>query len=170
MVIILEGNECNFKSTIAAKLSKELGLRYIKGSSFETAKCNNTELMNHYDYLFNTKDNCIFDRSFYSNLVYADNKEYTMLNQEQVRELEDTLRLNHDKILLVFLHGDLEEIRVRLCNRGDKYIKADQLSEIEAKFYYVMYHISDLPVFRVDTSKHSSDDICEIIKEELSYD
>jgi cytidylate kinase len=70
MLIILEGNECNFKSTVAEKLSNLIGFNVVKGSSFEMSKTTNEELFNKFNQLSNL-NRTIIDRFIYSNLVYA---------------------------------------------------------------------------------------------------
>lgn len=84
-MIILEGTDCRYKSTIADKLSKELGYPVIKGSSFELAKSGNEKLFEHFNKLAD-EDNVIIDRYIYSNLVYAKKfKDYSILTEEATK-------------------------------------------------------------------------------------
>lgn len=88
-LIILEGPDCCFKSTVAAKLSKELKYPIIKGSSFELATSGNEKLFEHFNKLAD-EDNVIIDRFVYSNLVYAKKfKDYSILTEQQL----DLLRI-----------------------------------------------------------------------------
>lgn len=123
-LIILEGPDCCFKSTVAAKLSKELKYPIIKGSSFELAKSGNEKLFEHFNKLAD-EDNVIIDRFVYSNLVYAKKfKDYSILTERQLRFIEDKIKA---KAKVVYLHADPSVIKKRLRVRGDEYIEEKTL-------------------------------------------
>ncbi|MBF8228955.1 deoxynucleoside kinase, partial [Bacillus subtilis] len=126
-LIILEGPDCCFKSTVAAKLSKELKYPIIKGSSFELAKSGNEKLFEHFNKLAD-EDNVIIDRFVYSNLVYAKKfKDYSILTERQLRFIEDKIKA---KAKVVYLHADPSVIKKRLRVRGDEYIEGKDIDSI----------------------------------------
>ena len=160
MLIILEGNECNFKTTVAEKLSKELNIPVVKGSSFELAQCNNQELYEHFLKL-SQMDNVIIDRSWISNYVYATlYKDYAILTPEQRLEIEQRV---YDKALLVYLYADEETIKSRLRERGDDYVEEKMIGTIN-KVYLEAIEQTELVVHSFNTSSYSSDNIVKQVE------
>ncbi|MGM9986338.1 MAG: hypothetical protein ACI35O_03825 [Bacillaceae bacterium] len=164
MLIILEGNECNFKTTVAEKLSKELNLPVVKGSSFELAQCSNQELYEHFLRL-SQMDNVIVDRSWISNYVYATlYKDYAILSPEQRLDIEQQV---YDKALLVYLYADEETIIGRLRVRGDEYVEESKIGTIN-KVYLEAMDQTELIVHSFNTKKNSSDDIVKKIYKQIN--
>ncbi|AKF30959.1 MULTISPECIES: AAA family ATPase [Bacillus amyloliquefaciens group] len=156
-MIILEGTDCCYKSTVADKLSKELGYPVIKGSSFELAKSGNKKLFEHFNKLAD-EDNVIIDRYIYSNLVYARKfKDYSILTEEQQRTIEKKIR---DKAKVIYLHADPKVIKQRLSERGDEYIN-DRDIEPVLELYREVMNDAGLHTYSWDTEQWSSDDIVE---------
>lgn len=110
-MIILEGNECCFKSTVASKLNEKLDYPIIKGSSFELAQCNNEELYKHFIEFAKNK-NVIMDRFIYSNQVYATlYKDYAILTDTQRKSIEEMV---FDKAKVYYLYAPDEVIKKEL--------------------------------------------------------
>lgn len=163
MIIQLEGNEAVFKTTIAEKLNKATGFQVIKGSSFELSKCTNDELYFYFKNLM-AMDDIIIDRTIYSNLVYATlYDDYSILNEKQVEELEKMMKKKNVKT--VYLIASSETIKARLRERGDEYVKEDEIDGIQDKYDEVMSN-AKAPITWYDTEEFSSD---EIVKELLKY-
>lgn len=158
-LIILEGPDCCFKSTVAAKLSKELKYPIIKGSSFELAKSGNEKLFEHFNKLAD-EDNVIIDRFVYSNLVYAKKfKDYSILTERQLRFIEDKIKA---KAKVVYLHADPSVIKKRLRVRGDEYIEGKDIDSILELYREVMSN-AGLHAYSWDTGQWSSDEIAKDI-------
>ncbi|MEK4632498.1 MULTISPECIES: AAA family ATPase [Bacillus] len=158
-MIILEGTDCCYKSTVAEKLSKELGYPVIKGSSFELAKSGNEKLFEHFNKLAD-EDNVIIDRYIYSNLVYAKKfKDYSILTEEQQRAIEEKIR---DKAKVIYLHADPKVIKQRLRERGDEYIN-DRDIEPVLELYNQVIDEMGLHMNFWDTNEWNSDEIVEDI-------
>lgn len=159
MLIILEGNEANFKTTIAEKLSKKLNIPVVKGSTFEHAKCSNEELIEKFRELANL-DNVILDRFIYSNRVYATlYKDFAILTNEQRREIEDIIR---HKSTVYYLHADDEVIQERIEQRGDEYVNVDMVSKINDEYSEIMLDAA-VRINAFDTNEWSSEEISEEI-------
>ncbi|MGG3890224.1 deoxynucleoside kinase [Metabacillus fastidiosus] len=157
--IIIEGTDANFKSTVAEKLSKELNVPILKGSSFELSQCNNEELFGHFKE-FSQVDNVIFDRFIYSNRVYATlYKDYAILTDKQRKEIEDLIK---HKALLVYLHADTEVIKTRITERGDEYVDVSMVDKIN-KLYTPTILESKLKAVSYDTNEWDSSSIAEDI-------
>lgn len=158
-MIILEGTDCCYKSTVADKLSKELGYPVIKGSSFELAKSGNEKLFEHFNKLAD-EDNVIIDRYIYSNLVYAKKfKDYSILTEEQQRAIEEKIR---GKAKVIYLHADPKVIKQRLLERGDEYIN-DRDIEPVLELYNQVIDEMGLHMNSWDTNEWNSDEIVEDI-------
>ncbi|MGF9745698.1 AAA family ATPase [Bacillus velezensis] len=156
-MIILEGTDCCYKSTVADKLSKELGYPVLKGSSFELAKSGNEKLFEHFNKLAD-EDNVIIDRYIYSNLVYARKfKDYSILTEDQQREIEEKIRY---KAKVVYLHADPKVIKQRLLERGDEYINDRDIEPVLELYREVMSDVG-LHTYSWDTEQWNSDEIVE---------
>ncbi|WP_406842608.1 AAA family ATPase [Bacillus velezensis] len=158
-MIILEGTDCCYKSTVAEKLSKELGYPVIKGSSFELAKSGNEKLFEHFNKLAD-EDNVIIDRYIYSNLVYAKKfKDYSILTEEQQRAIEEKIR---DKAKVIYLHADPKVIKQRFRDRGDEYITERDIEPVLELYNQVIDEMG-LHMNSWDTNEWNSDEIVEDI-------
>ncbi|ATX84226.1 hypothetical protein CU084_11295 [Bacillus velezensis] len=156
-MLILEGTDCCYKSTVAEKLSKELGYPVIKGSSFELAESGNEKLFEHFNKLAD-EDNVIIDRYIYSNLVYAKKfKDYSILTEEQQRTIEKKIR---DKAKVIYLHADTKVIKQRLHERGDEYIN-DRDIEPVLELYREVMSDAGLHTYSWDTEQWNSDEIVD---------
>ncbi|WP_406590277.1 hypothetical protein [Bacillus atrophaeus] len=156
-LIILEGPDCCFKSTVAIKMSKQLKYPIIKGSSFELAISGNEKLFEHFSKLAD-EDNVIIDRFIYSNLVYARKfKDYSILTEQQLRIIEDKIKM---KAKVVYLHADPKIIMERLSIRGDEYIEGKDIDSILRLYREVMSN-AGLYTYSWDTGQWDSDEIVE---------
>lgn len=159
MIIILEGNEANFKTTIAEKLRNKLNIPIVKGSSFELSQCTNEELFKHFKD-FAEMDKVIFDRFIYSNRVYATlYKDYAILNKQQREDIEELIK---DKAIIVYLHTDEETTKQRIRQRGDEYVNEDMVGKIYDVYHNVMMEANEtLDVYTYNTKYWSSDDVVD---------
>ncbi len=124
MLIILEGVDCTFKSTLASELSKRLDLPIQHGSSFESAKKPNAELYKWYLNKLITPKNKILDRFIYSNLVYSSVYQgYTSLTEQQFRDIENLILNLHDVARIIYCYGYLTDICERMRLRGEDKVK-----------------------------------------------
>lgn len=155
MLIILEGNECCFKTTIAEKLSKQLNIPIVKGSTFEFSKCTNEELFERFKKLTEL-DNVIIDRFIYSNRVYATlYEDYAILTDNQREEIEQLIQ---HKASVYYLFADDNTIKARIRLRGDDYVVPEMVSKINHIYSKTMTE-STLNVIEYDTALWSSDEI-----------
>lgn len=153
MIVILEGNDCTFKTTLGNRLAEELGIGLERGSSFESAKMNSEELFNWYVEKVNGGKSKILDRFVYSNRVYASLYEgYSLLSLNQVKTLESMIIQNYTNILLIFCHGEDRDLIRRIKIRGDKDVEPEELSRISLKYMELIPSECGLPTYYYDTS------------------
>ncbi|MCY8810597.1 deoxynucleoside kinase [Bacillus atrophaeus] len=156
-LIILEGADCCYKSTIATKLNRELGYPIIKGSSFKLATSGNEKLFEHFNKLAD-EDNVIIDRFIYSNMVYARKfKDYSILTEQQLRIIENKIKM---KAKVVYLHANPKIIKERLSIRGDEYIEGKDIDSI-LRFYREVMSNAGVHTYSWDTGQWDSDEIVE---------
>lgn len=162
MIIVIEGVDGTFKTTVANKINKILNIPIIKGSSFELSTCTNEELFNHFKE-FALMDNVCFDRFCYSNQTYATiYSDYTILTDEQRYYIEDLIK---DKALIYYLFADTKTIEERIQQRGDNYVDTSMVDKIN-KLFAENISKSPLKVVWYDTTQWTSDEIAkEIVKD-----
>ncbi len=162
MLIILEGNECCFKTTVAEKLSKKLNIPVVKGSTFEFSRCTNEELFDRFKSLAEL-DNVIIDRFIYSNRVYASlYEDFAILNKEQREHIEGLIK---HKATLYYLFADDEVIENRIKQRGDEYVVPEMVSKINDTYSDTIME-AGISTVAFDTNDWSSDEIVT----ELTYE
>lgn len=161
MIIIIEGCDGCYKTTVATLLKEKLGFPIVKGSSFELSQCSNEYLFDHFKQL-SKSENIIMDRSMYSNLVYASLYQgYAILTEEQRIELE---ALYKPKTLLLYLYADGEVIKERLNSRGDDHVENEMVDKIIEKYNEVLVDsvIDDrIKYLAYDTNELGSKEIAE---------
>ena len=162
MNIILEGNECTFKTTLAQFLHEKTKMPIVKGSSFNSALCTQEELFRFYKETF-SQQHTIFDRSFYSNLVYGPlYPKYTTISNEQIAELEEMVA---DSIV-IWHRATTDTIKKRLRIRGDEYIEEDDIGIINERYENVMRK-ARLIVIQFDTETRTVESFYEGIAKHL---
>lgn len=160
--IILEGNECNYKTTIANKLKKKLDFEIVKGSSFEIATGTNEAMHKHFNNVLDM-NNVIIDRFIYSNMVYASlYPKYTILTNEQFIKLDKELEKQDSETIILYLYTNVDTLKERMRERGDEYIKEDELESINSTYHY-FWNNSTVAPYGIDTSLMSSDEIVDFV-------
>jgi thymidylate kinase len=164
VIIILEGNECTFKSTIGKELSYRLDVQLRHGSSFQVAKLNHKDLFNHYLTLANGNEDVIYDRFIYSNRVYASlYQDCSILSLDEIKIIEGLIRSNHEKVLVVHCCGYEWDILERMRKRGDEYVKEDMIVPISQRYDKVMREECGLPKLVYNSSLSPSERAIEWI-------
>ncbi|HDR4373535.1 TPA: hypothetical protein QCP80_003365 [Bacillus cereus] len=160
MLIILEGNELNFKTTIAEKLAERLKYGVVKGNSFLIAQLPAEDLFQYVKGIADHADNLIVDRYYMSNLVYTELYDgYSRLGEEQVKYLEEQLK---EKALVVYLHASPETLIKRKQEREEKEIADNMFDTINKGFERIIVG-SELDVLSLSTEELTSDYIVDII-------
>lgn len=159
MKVVLVGNECNYKTTVAEKLSKKVGYPIRKGSSFEMSTGTNEDL--YAAFLAMTEwENTIIDRFIHCNRVYATlYPKYTILTDEQYNDIQK--KMNKDTVV-IYLYAETEVLKDRMALRGDEYVVSDMLGVINDEYDKVM-KIPGIMTIKIDTGERSSDDIVHLI-------
>lgn len=147
--IILTGVDGVGKTTLAKWISDNYGHEYVKCSVSDGD--DKVELAKQC--LDSITRNTIFDRFYYPDeIVYSQifnddkSKHY---NHEMFKEVVQQLK---DKgFTIVWLVDDIDEIKKRFENRGDEFVKSEQLKLINVRYQYEMLDImNELAVLLVD--------------------
>lgn len=150
MIYIIDGCDCSGKSTIANMIIQAIedktGKKPLlkKGSSFEIAELGGVEMFNHMFSLLKlaevTDNDIIVDRFYFSNLVYANMYGYPSMNDNQFTLLKDYLNnlIDNDMATVFIVESSLEKTKERMLNRGDEYIKIEDIKRIKDEYEYVL--------------------------------
>lgn len=123
MIYILEGNEGGGKSTLATYLSKTLGVE-IRHRSKPKSKKEKDQMM--FDYLNDIAKaehtNVIWDRSFYSEVVYGNvMRDSSVISEDQMYTLEKFMQKNGGAIVYYCVLPISEQWELAQA-RGEDYI------------------------------------------------
>lgn len=158
-MLILEGTDGCFKTTVAGLVSKKLGIEVVKGSTFEHSQCTNEELFEKFKELAKF-ENVVLDRFIYSNQVYATlYKDFAILTEEQRKDIESAI---HGKAKLFYLHADDKVVQDRITTRGDEYVDVSMVPRIRKEYTQAIAE-AGIPVISYDTNEWSSEEIAEDI-------
>lgn len=150
MIYIIDGCDCSGKSTIANMITQAIidktGEKPLleKGSSFEIAKLGGKGMFQHMFSLLKlaevTDKDIIVDRFYFSNLVYANMYNYPSMSEEQFSKLRDYLNklIDNDIATVFIVESTLEKTKERMLNRGDEYIKVEDIEKIKNEYDYVL--------------------------------
>ena len=173
MLIILEGVDGTFKTTVGKALNDMLNLPLLQGSSFESAKLPNDELFAWYlGTMEKSIGGAILDRFVYSNLVYASiYEDYSILTGDQAYKLEELMKYHHGSmVLVVYLFGHPDILEYRLSKRGDEYVKKDKIPILLDRYDYVMRQYCRIPyLLRIDTGYTDSKSCAGVILGQLNF-
>lgn len=165
MLILIDGVDCTYKSTITQKVSEKLNIPWIKGSSFQLSNCSNEELFSHFKEQTEL-DNMIIERTIYSNQTYATiYEDYAILTDEQRHYIEDKLK---NKAIVYYLFANDEVIKDRIRKRGDDYVDVTMVSRIN-KLFAKNIAKSPLKVIYYDTAEWTSSQIAEDIINDYTH-
>lgn len=150
MIYIIDGCDCSGKSTIAKMITQAIidktGEEPLleKGSSFEIAKLGADSMFNHMFSLLKlaevTDKDIIVDRFYFSNLVYANMYNYPSMKASQFTTLKFYLNslIENNKATVFIVESTLEKTKERMLNRGDEYIKVEDIERIKNEYDYVL--------------------------------
>jgi len=167
-VIAIEGCDATGKTTLAKQLSDKLNMLIVKGSSFENAECDNTQLFKHFNKVANAS-NVIIDRTIYSNRVYATlYDDYAILTDEQRMQIEDKFK---NKTLVLYLTADVDTIIDRINVRGDDYVTPDKIQSIVSNYNSVMSDAmnNDVIVLTYNTTEWTTNGIVDDVQRYMEY-
>lgn len=153
-IIILEGPECAGKTTLAKRLSEQTGYPIVHRSKPETDEERNNMLQMYYDAI-NEKRDVIFDRCWYSEMVYGKvMRDKTYIDKVDMDALELAMAKNGGGII-IHCTDDILRLWHRCNDRGEDYVTdVDTLDAIRSRFEYVLHKIPHrIPVVRYELSK-----------------
>jgi len=152
MIFILEGPDGAGKTTLAEQLAVSTGYNIV-----HRTKPNNEEekqqMMAMYMDAMRKGTNAIFDRCWYSEMVYgAIMRDASYISDKQMRTLESLLANNGG--LIIHCTDTIDRLWERCLKRGEDYITdCTTIGLIKMKFEYVMHSLPHaVPVVRYSIS------------------
>lgn len=154
MIIILEGPEGAGKTTLASMLADMLSFPYIHRSKPKDEK-EKQEMYESYLQAVYSGQNAIFDRCWYSEIVYGRiMRDQSYITVEQMHELESALAKNGGGII-IHCTDDEDLLWKRSQERGEGYItEYGKLVTIKHEYEWLMHKVQHkIPVMRYELSK-----------------
>lgn len=152
MIIIIEGPDGAGKTTLANYLSKKMGYP-IKHRSTPKSQEEKDAMMQSYIDDIASGDSMIWDRCFYSEMVYGPVKrDQSYINVEQMVALE--VDLQRVGALVIYCTDDVLSLWERCLRTGEKYItNVDELSDIVDRYEKLMIDTVHLiPIVRYEVA------------------
>ena len=120
MIIILEGPDGSGKSTLAYKLAKQTKYLLMHRSKPESKK-DNKNMMNEYLLAIKSGKNMIFDRCWYSEMVYGEvMRDASVISYPEMYELEKLLC--RAGAIIIYCTDKPETLWTRCTKRGEDYV------------------------------------------------
>lgn len=121
MIIIIEGADGAGKTTLANKLAEQTGFPIVHRSNPKSEE-EKKQMMAMYIQTIKENKNCIFDRCWYSEMVYGPvMRDKSYISEEQMYVLEDML--NQVGAVIIHCTASKKVLWSRCKKRGEDYIK-----------------------------------------------
>lgn len=140
MIIIIEGPDGAGKTMLANKLADQTGYALIHRTQPKNDE-DKKRMMDEYLDVINSGKNCIFDRSWYSEMVYGPiMRDASVITYPQMYELE--LKLAKRGALIIYCTASKSALWKRCTSRGEDYITTFETFEnICDGFEQLMLHV-----------------------------
>lgn len=143
MLIIIEGPDGSGKTTLANYLSESMGFPIVHRSTPKTQEEKDTMMKSYEDDIASGK-NIIWDRCFYSEMVYGPIKrDQSYIDLMGMLSLE--IKLQSVGAMIVYCTDDTLKLWERCKARGETYVKdIDELAAIVDGYDKLMLHTKHL--------------------------
>lgn len=151
MIIIIEGPDGSGKTTLANYLSKTTGYP-IKHRSKPNTPEEKAAMMQSYIDDIRSNDNIIWDRCFYSEMVYGPvMRDQSYISLEQMWQLEKELL--DQGVLVIYCTDDTLTLWERCTARGETYITSvEQMAALKDKYDLLMLqgdHLVPITTYKI---------------------
>lgn len=178
MIIIIEGPDLCYKTTVASKLTEVLPNAYLLKSNRPNFQLSDKQIDDWskerldmfyqvYDCFFNEKLDIyiklVFDRLIWSHAVYS-KLTNRYFDEKWLFEFDKKVARWND-VYLIVLYADNEELERRFRERGDKFFGIEQI-KIANRLYFEYVNSSAIPHIFINTTNKTSD---EIVKEIITW-
>ena len=120
MIIIIEGPDGSGKTTLANQLSKQTGYKIIHRTQPKTEEDKAIMMVEYLDAIW-SKENMIFDRCWYSEMVYGPvMRDASVISYAQMYDLER--RLMEVGAMIIYCTDAKQVLWARCQERGEDYI------------------------------------------------
>lgn len=148
MIIIIEGADGSGKSTLACALEEATHYKVVHRTKPETDE-EKKQMMHEYAALITNHEDVIFDRCWYSELVYGKvMRDNSCISTEDMFALEQLICENGGGII-IYCTDEPQVLWKRCCDRGEDYIKNYMdFKEICDEYNSIMRMMHKIPVIR----------------------
>lgn len=143
MQIIIEGPDGAGKSTLAKKIADTFNLKIIHSGKDDL---NN---LAYYAKLLTDNPNAVFDRFYFSEIVYGNalRNGKLRLTQHEINQLQ--LLLEMRDVIIFYVTNTKEVLTDRMLDCGETYLPAERLDDIMEGYENLFNSGFELPVFKV---------------------
>lgn len=140
MIIIIEGPDGSGKTNLANKLSQQTGWPIVHRTQPKSDD-EKKAMMDSYLEVINSGRNCIFDRSWYSEMVYGPvMRDTSVISYAQMYALER--KLTKRGAMIIHCTGPIDTLWKRCLLRGEDYIvDRTTYAQIYGGFEELMYEV-----------------------------
>lgn len=154
MRVIIDGPDGAGKDLLCRTISKMTGQKIVHLTHANYVRPFDIDL---YNKLFDENPDSIFNRSFFSEIVYSRVKKRRCdISSEDVKAL--TLRLIKENSLIIHVTNSLDVLLKRHLDRGDEFINAYELSLVKESYDLVM-DAANISVVKLNVNSK----MCEIL-------
>lgn len=120
MIIIIEGPDGSGKTSLANRLSRQTGYKIIHRTQPKTEE-DKAIMMDEYFRVIRSRENMIFDRCWYSEMVYGPvMRDASVISYSQMYDLER--RLMETGAMIIYCTDAKQVLWARCQERGEDYI------------------------------------------------
>jgi len=149
MIIIIDGPDGSGKTTLAEKISKHTGYE-VKHRTQPKTEGDKKRMMEDYLSAIALNEDVIFDRSWYSEMVYGPiMRDASVISRQEMYDIERKLAVHG--AVIIFATGKPEDLWQRCNERGEDYVQSlEQLTEITNSFEQLMARAHYLNIVRYE--------------------
>lgn len=162
MIVIVEGLDCIGKTTICQKISKQYNYHYIKESYTDDNSIKQNRIINMLIKLFDNQ-NYIYDRT-----TLIDDFVYDFLNKKpsDLYKYKQIIISILNKCKIIHLQLDQQIQKQRLQQRGDQYIKDNDIKIIQKQYQQFYNKLDNIKYVKLTTNLDEDiQKIMEVINE-----
>lgn len=148
MIYILEGPDGAGKSTLAKQLQEQTGFEIVHRSKPKSEE-EKKEMLAMYAVSIMNNDNVIFDRAWYSEMVYGPiMRDITCISMDTMYKLEKMLKIKGG--IVIHCTDSIEKLWKRCEKRGEDYIRdVGQLAKIKMAYMDLFHNVPhEIPIVR----------------------
>ena len=170
-VLIIEGIDCSGKSTFLERLSKKLGRGIVIKNCYKPRDQETERIKSQYvriwDMVLNSSfgpaDYIFLDRFYPSQIVYSIKRGHDDFDDSWYRTFEKALKTSKLNVVLVLVTEDEKIIRERFENRGEEYVKPEEITKLQNR-YLSFFDKCKLRKIKIKSTDEFEKNLMEVVR------